>query len=85
MTMENSPPIRIWYQSFIDRTEHRPYFERLESYLAAIADPGVVYEVHGISPPDRELHRLTGIVASRASSFAQPSPQALHEFMESLS
>lgn len=52
-------PLKIWYQSFIDPGIHKPYFDRLESYLSELADPGVEYTVRGISPPDRELHRLT--------------------------
>jgi len=50
---------RIWYQSFVDPTEERPYIARLEEYLTGYADPYVCFKVHGISPPDRYLNPLT--------------------------
>jgi allantoin racemase len=50
---------RIWYQSFVDPAEQRPYIARLEEYLKGYADPSVCFEVHGISPPDRYLNPLT--------------------------
>ena len=52
-------PARIWYQSFVDPAEQRPYIERLDEYLKGYADPRVCFEVHGISPPDRYLNPLT--------------------------
>jgi allantoin racemase len=52
-------PARIWYQSFVDPAEQRPYITRLDEYLKSYADPHVVFEVHGISPPDRYLNPLT--------------------------
>lgn len=50
---------RLWYQSFVDPNEQRPYIDRLRGHLASIADPGFRSEVVGISPPDRVLHPLT--------------------------
>jgi allantoin racemase len=50
---------RLWYQSFVDVAEQRPYIDRLRAHLAAIADPGFNCEVYGISPPDRYLHTLS--------------------------
>jgi Asp/Glu/hydantoin racemase len=50
---------RIWYQSFVDPQEQQPYIQRLQERLAAHAAPGVAYEVHGVSPPDRYLSPLT--------------------------
>lgn len=50
---------RVWYQSFVDPQEQRPYMRRLQEALAAYAAPGVAYEVHGVSPPDRHLSPLT--------------------------
>jgi allantoin racemase len=50
---------RLWYQSFVDPDEQRPYIDRLRAHLASIADPGFNCEVHGISPPDRYLHPLS--------------------------
>jgi len=52
-------PARIWYQSFVDPLEQGPYIRRLQQRLDALAAPGVRYEVHGISPPDRHLSPLT--------------------------
>jgi Asp/Glu/hydantoin racemase len=50
---------RVWYQSFVDPHEQRPYMLRLQDQLAAYAAPGVRFEVHGVSPPDRFLSPLT--------------------------
>jgi len=50
---------RLWYQSFVDPNEQRPYIDRLRGHLASIGDPGFRCEVVGISPPDRILHPLT--------------------------
>jgi allantoin racemase len=52
-------PARIWYQSFVDPQEQRPYMTRLQEHLTAYASPHVRFEVHGISPPDRYLSPLT--------------------------
>ncbi|HET8579939.1 MAG TPA: aspartate/glutamate racemase family protein [Nitrospiraceae bacterium] len=51
--------MKIWYQSFVDPIQQGDYFRDLSQVLAATADPGVQYDVHGILPPDLELHRLT--------------------------
>ena len=50
---------QVWYQSFVDPEEERPYVLRLQDALAGYASPGVRFEVHGISPPDRHLSPLT--------------------------
>ena len=52
-------PTRVWYQSFVDPEEQRPYIQRLNEHLASLADPHFSFEVHGISPPDRYLHPIT--------------------------
>ena len=54
-----APSARIWYQSFVDPQEQRPYIERLQERLMVYAGPGVRFEVHGMSPPDRYLGPLT--------------------------
>lgn len=54
-----SAPVKIWYQSFVHPTEQSDYFHHLKETLTSLSDPGVTYEVHGISPPDLELHRIT--------------------------
>jgi allantoin racemase len=51
--------MRIWWQSFVDPTQNAPYLERLGEYLGEIADPGTEVTVHGLTPPDRHLSRLT--------------------------
>ena len=51
--------MRIYHQSFLDPDAHAPYFSRLEAYLAEIADPGTVFEVGGVRPPDAALSRLS--------------------------
>ena len=50
---------RIWYQSFVDPEGQAPYIERLQRTLDEVAAPGVAFEVHGLSPPDRYFHPLT--------------------------
>jgi Asp/Glu/hydantoin racemase len=50
---------RIWYQSFVHPDEQRPYIDRLQARLDATAAAGHVYEVHGLSPPDRHFSALT--------------------------
>ncbi|OAI50733.1 hypothetical protein AYO44_05545, partial [Planctomycetaceae bacterium SCGC AG-212-F19] len=56
---DSAKPARIWYQSFVDPHEQRPYMVRLQEHLDAYAGPQVHFEVHGISPPDRYLSPLT--------------------------
>jgi len=55
--------MKIWYQSFVDPTAQVGYFRHLEEALQAMAGPsagtGVRYDVHGMAPPDLELHRIT--------------------------
>ena len=58
-TAPSTIPARIWYQSFVDPQEQRPYVLRLQEHLAAYASPQVRFEVHGVSPPDRYLSPLT--------------------------
>ncbi|MFN8222186.1 MAG: aspartate/glutamate racemase family protein [Gaiellales bacterium] len=51
--------MRIWWQSFVDGAQNRPYIERLGGHLAEIADDGTTVDVSGITPPDRHFGRLT--------------------------
>lgn len=51
--------MRIYHQSFLDPDAHAPYFSRLRGRLAEIADPGTVFEVGGVRPPDTALSRLS--------------------------
>lgn len=54
-----SGPRRIWYQSFTDPEEQRPYIERLRDHLTKISDPSFSCEVRGVSPPDKYFHPIT--------------------------
>jgi len=58
-TNDLTRPARIWYQSFVDPQEQRPYMHRLQECLRAYAAPHVTFDVHGVSPPDRYLSPLT--------------------------
>jgi Asp/Glu/hydantoin racemase len=51
--------MRIRWQSFTDPDAHRPYLDLLRRQLAVAADPESQVEVLGMTPPDRELHRLS--------------------------
>lgn len=63
--MTPSKPIRIWYQSFVDPVQQAVYCDELARALTAVAGPGVTFDLHGIDPPDLELHRLTEFRCSR--------------------
>jgi Asp/Glu/hydantoin racemase len=58
--------VRILWQSFTDPAQHGAYTGRLQAYLAELAAPGVEYDIVGISPPDRLIHRLTELRCSIA-------------------
>jgi Asp/Glu/hydantoin racemase len=60
-----SKPVKIWYQSFVDPGQQTAYFKDLGQALQGMSDPGVQFELHGIVPPDLELHRLTEFRCSR--------------------
>jgi allantoin racemase len=59
LVMAEHPTARIWYQSFVDPIEQASYIDRLRGRLGHLAAPGIVVEVHGISPPDRFFHPIT--------------------------
>ena len=50
---------RIWYQSFVDPAEQINYIKHLQSCLDDYANKGFKFEVHGLTPPDKNLHPLT--------------------------
>lgn len=52
-------PMKIWYQSFVAPNQQTGYVRDLQRALTACADPEASYEIHGITPPDLELHRIT--------------------------
>jgi allantoin racemase len=51
--------MRLWWQSFVNAGQNKPYLDRLSAYLAEIADPHTEVQVAGMSPPDRWFGRLT--------------------------
>ena len=57
--------IRVWYQSFVDLKQQAAYCKALAQALKRIAADGVTFDVHGIVPPDLELHRLTEFRCAR--------------------
>lgn len=67
---------RIFWQSFLDPGgAHATYVERLRRRLEETADPGTTFDVRGIAPPDRFIHRLTelrtGLVTLRNAIHAE--------------
>jgi allantoin racemase len=57
--------VRIWYQSFVDPDQQAAYCNTLRQALNGMAGDGVTFDVHGIVPPDLELHRLTEFRCAR--------------------
>jgi allantoin racemase len=57
--------VKIWYQSFIDPRRQAAYFKALRQALNGLAGNGVAFDVHGMTPPDVELHRLTEFRCAR--------------------
>ena len=51
--------MRIYWQSFVDKTVGASYLGRLQSYLNGIAAPGTTVDVFGMTPPDRDFGRLS--------------------------
>jgi pimeloyl-ACP methyl ester carboxylesterase len=51
--------MRICWQSYVNATEQAAYVDRLSGYLAEIAAPGIEYTVWDLTPPDRDLHRVS--------------------------
>ena len=60
-----SRPVKIWYQSFVDPGQHAAYFSDLTQALREMVEQGVEFDIHGIVPPDLELHRLTEFRCAR--------------------
>ncbi len=57
--------VKVWYQSFVDPGRQAAYFKTLTQALTGAAGEGVAFDVHGIVPPDLELHRLTEFRCAR--------------------
>jgi allantoin racemase len=51
--------MRIRWQSFIEPSRHRQYFDLLDAQLQICFGDGTAHEIVGIDPPDTMLHRLT--------------------------
>jgi Asp/Glu/hydantoin racemase len=60
-----SKRVKIWYQSFVDPDQQGAYCKALVQALKGMAGHGVEFDVHGIVPPDLELHRLTEFRCAR--------------------
>jgi Asp/Glu/hydantoin racemase len=61
----NANRVKIWYQSFVDPTAQTAYFKTLRQALNGLSAQGVAFGVHGITPPDLELHRVTEFRCAR--------------------
>lgn len=57
--------VKIWYQSFVDPHQQAAYCKTLAHSLNSLAGSDVRFDVHGIVPPDLELHRLTEFRCAR--------------------
>jgi len=57
--------VKIWYQSFVDPDQQSAYSKTLAQALNRMAGKDVRFDVHGIVPPDLELHRLTEFRCAR--------------------
>jgi len=57
--------VKIWYQSFVDPDQQSAYCKTLAQALNRLAAKDVRFDVHGIVPPDLELHRLTEFRCAR--------------------
>lgn len=57
--------VKVWYQSFVDPGGQAAYFKTLTQALSGAAGERVAFDVHGIVPPDLELHRLTEFRCAR--------------------
>jgi allantoin racemase len=59
------PPIKIWYQSFVDAENAGLYWDALAAHLAEIADPGTQVDIRGITPHDSYAHALVEFRCAR--------------------
>jgi len=57
--------VKIWYQSFVDPDQQSAYCKTLAKALNRMAGKDVRFDVHGMVPPDLELHRLTEFRCAR--------------------
>jgi allantoin racemase len=57
--------VNIWYQSFVDPDQQAAYCKTLAHALNTLGGSGVNFDIHGIVPPDLELHRLTEFRCAR--------------------
>ena len=57
--------VKVWYQSFVDPRRQAAYFNALRQTLNSAVGDTVALDVHGIVPPDLELHRLTEFRCAR--------------------
>ena len=57
--------IKVWYQSFVDPDQQSAYCKALAQALNRMAGENARFDLHGIVPPDLELHRLTEFRCAR--------------------
>lgn len=50
---------RVWYQSFVSPTEQSSYMDKLSETLNHYSSESISFDVHGIEPPDTELHPIS--------------------------
>src|SRR3977135_861417 len=58
-------PIRIWYQSYLDDESAKTYWPAMRAHLAAVADPGTVIDIKGITPHDSYAHSIVEFRCAR--------------------
>ncbi len=58
-------PIRIWYQSYVDKENGAVYWARLREHLASIVDPGTTVDIKGITPHDSYAHPIVEFRCAR--------------------
>jgi len=51
--------MHILWQGFVDPEAHRAYADRLADFLEDLGEGETTFEMRGLNPPDRHLHRIT--------------------------
>lgn len=59
----------VWYQSFVDPVEQKNYLKKLQEQLDRYSDETFKFEVHGLTPADKNLHPLTEVSLCRANDW----------------
>ena len=61
----NTQPIKIWYQSYVDKEHGDEYWKQLDVYLQQISYPGTDIDIKGITPHDSYAHSLVELRCAR--------------------